>query len=111
MKYNSLFSAIPANWKRIIKQTTEENILNNIRLTNQPHLKLNDIIKPISKCGSKLNHIYQMLLKGHTATDTWVNIFPFLDKEITKQKKPYIESFQFKILNRIHRVRYCLVFL
>ena len=112
MKYNSLFSAIPANWKKIIKQTTEENILKNNRLTNEPHLKINNIIKPISKCNSK--HIYLMLLKGHTksptATDTWVNIFPFLDKEnwqsIYKRtfeitKEPYMQSFQFKILNRI----------
>ena len=55
-----------------------------------------------------------MLLKGHrkspTATEKWVNIFPFLDKEnwqsIYKRtfeitKEPYMQSFQFKILNRI----------
>ena len=70
-------------------------------------------LKPISKCSNK--HIYHKILcnqiKPPTALDKWImDIFPFLEKEdwalifkITFEvtKEPYLQSFQFQILNRI----------
>ena len=112
MKYNSIISAIPVLWKRTIKNINDEDQLNIAIMNDEPHLKINSKLKPLSKCNNK--NIYLSLLikniKPPTATDTWINIFPFLEKEnwsaiytrtfeITKE--PYLQSFQFKIINRI----------
>ena len=49
-------------------------------------------------------------MKAPTALDTWINVFPFLETEnwsaiykrtIKIAKEPYLQSFQYKILNRI----------
>ena len=109
MKYNSIISAVPLKWKKIIKNLTVENYANFIRLNDEPQLKINNSIKPLSKCNNK--NIYLTLLckniKTPTALDTWINIFPFLETEswVYKRtfeitKEPYLQSFQFKILNR-----------
>ena len=112
MKYNSLISAIPPSWKKSIKTISDENKQNVTRLNNEPYLKINKNLMGISQCKSK--QIYRTLLVGETkpptAIDKWINTFPFLEKEdwssiyrrtfeITKE--PYLQSFQFKIINRI----------
>ena len=59
MKYNSIRSAIPINWKKIIKDITIMPI-GDIRLNDEPHIKINKILKPLLKCTNK--HIYHKLL-------------------------------------------------
>ena len=112
MKFNSIISAVPLEWKKQIKNISEEDKLSFTRLNNKPYIKINNNLQSILKCNNK--HIYLTLLtndiKPPTATETWINIFPFLEKEnwnaiyrrtfeITKE--PYLQSFQFKIINRI----------
>ena len=48
MKYNSLISAIPKNWKQIIKDKFSITD-NTVRISHEPHLKINTILKPLSK--------------------------------------------------------------
>ena len=112
MKYNSIRSAIPAHWKKIIKDNRNNPNTSMIRLNDLPSIKINNCLKPLSKCTNK--HIYNKLLctqiKPPTAIDKWINTFPFLETEewspIFKRtfyitKEPYLQSFQYKILNRI----------
>ena len=111
MKYNSIRSAIPINWKKTIKEISIMHVA-DIRLNDEPQIKINNILKPLSKCTNK--NIYHKLLcnqiKPPTAVDKWINTYPFLEKEdwspIFKRtfevtKEPYLQSFQYKILNRI----------
>ena len=111
MKYNSIRSAIPINWKKTIKDISIMHVA-DIRLNDEPQIKINNILKPLSKCTNK--NIYHKLLcnqiKPPTAVDKWINTYPFLEKEdwspIFKRtfevtKEPYLQSFQYKILNRI----------
>ena len=61
MKYNSVISAIPPKWKKIIKGLTIESHSNFTTLNDdEPQLKINNIIKPLSKCNNK--NIYLTLL-------------------------------------------------
>ena len=112
MKYNSIRSAIPAHWKKIIKDNRNNPNTSMIRLNDLPFIKINNCLKPLSKCTNK--HIYNKLLctqiKPPTAIDKWINTFPFLETEewspIFKRtfyitKEPYLQSFEYKILNRI----------
>ena len=112
MKYNSLRSAIPALWKKVIKENINNPNTSATRLNNVPFIKVNNSLKPLAKCTNK--QIYYKLLcpqiKPPTAIDKWINIFPFLETEdwapIFKRsfhitKEPYLQSFQYKILNRI----------
>ena len=112
MKYNSLRSAIPADWKKMIKDTSKKTNVCKTRLNNEPFIKIYKSLKPLSKCTNKL--IYNKLLcnqtKPPTAIEKWINMFPFLETEdwtpIFKRafditKEPYLQSFQYKILNRI----------
>ena len=111
MKYNSLISAIPKTWKHIIKDKFSITD-NTVRISHEPYLKINTIQKPLSKITNK--QIYLTLISKHikppTAIDTWINIFPFLELqdwttiyrtsfEVTKE--PYLQSFQYKIINRV----------
>ena len=83
MKYNSLFSAIPLDWKKLINKIMKVNNHSISRLKNEPYLRINRDLKEISECKSK--QINQTLLVGKTkpptAKDKWINIFPFLEKE------------------------------
>ena len=59
MKYNSLRLSIPIYWKQIIKDITNTPI-GETRLNDKPCIKINNILKPLTKCTNK--HIYHKLL-------------------------------------------------
>ena len=70
-------------WRKTIKNISEENKVNITRLNTEPHIKINNTLQPITKRNNK--HIYHTFLHNNTklptATDTWINIFTFLEKK------------------------------
>ena len=119
LKYNALISAIPKKWK----ETTRRNIINLNNIVhpvllseNTPQIKIRGKNKFISKVTSK--QIYGKFIEDRTeaptAINTWVNIYPFLETinwnhiftlSFETTKEPYLQSFQYKILNRILNMR------
>jgi len=109
LKYNSLISAIPKKWRETAQKTTESKIN---RLDDEPKLKVRNCLKPITRVSNK--EIYNSLFQNNdsvpTAISTWINMFPFMEQfewsqvfrlSFTISKEPYLQSFQYKILNRI----------
>ena len=111
LNYNSIKSAIPKHWK---KQIFSENDLTQFKSINMsvPHIKIGNIHKPITKTSTK--EYYLMLVNNKitppSAIEKWLDIFPFLEnfdwKDIYKipylyTQEPYLQSFQYKIINRI----------
>ena len=112
MKYNSMISAIPSIWKKQIKEAANNQDGEITRIPDEPHIKINNNLKPLAKCTNKniYYNLMQKYIKPPTSIEKWVIIFPFLEKEDWSQifkrafeitKEPYLQSFQYKILNRI----------
>ena len=112
MKYNSIIHAIPNRWKIILKQKVPHTELENQKLTDEPHVNINNNQTPISNIKNK--QIYQNVIstkvKEPTAIEKWIISYPFLEKQDWKStyqiafniiKEPYLQSFQYKVLNRI----------
>ena len=112
MKYNSMISAIPSIWKKQIKEIANKQNSEITRIPDEPHIKINKNLKQLTKCTNK--NIYYTLMHKYiklpTSIEKWVIIFSFLEKEDWSQifkrafqitKEPYLQSFQYKILNRI----------
>ena len=91
----------------------------NILQTPKFGISLNHRITEISKITSKkvYSELIGHVVKAPTAIETWLNLFPFLQQiewnsvftlvyKITKE--PYLQSFQYKILNRTLNCRYNL---
>ena len=113
MKYNALKRVIPKEWKTILK--TQETIPineNNINRTCHLLIRINNIWKHIESVTSKNIYIKTILgnIQPPTVVDTWINIYPFLEvvewpniftlaSKITG--KPYLQSLQYKVINRI----------
>ncbi len=116
LEYLSIKSAIPLKWKnKFRKRDMKINFNREDLLVIQSTLpkiynknKTRNIIKSTSK------EIYWIIIEQKqeppTATDTWINEFPFLEtadwEKIYKISfkitcEPYLQSFQYKILNRI----------
>ena len=81
---------------------------------------VNKTPKPISKVQSKLIYweMTNLLTKPLTAMIKWIDLFPFLEKLDWKPifslvysitREPYLQSFQYKILNRSLNCNYNLV--
>ena len=111
MKYNSLSTAIPRAWKKIIQKNIPRANENTTSETS-PYIYTNNIKKSICKLSSKA--IYRILVgrktEPATAIESWTEMFPFLGDMNWKSKyklafqvtkEPYFQSFQYKILNRI----------
>ena len=108
LEYNALKSCIPSLWKKTFIQNN-----NNIEiLTTEPTINIGNLKKSISKTTSK--ELYQSIIlhitKIPTAIESWINIFPFMEKYDWKSiytipfkyvREPYLQSFQYKIINRI----------
>ena len=106
----TLKTIIPPQWRKTIKQGWNQN--DNIRRPDNPLIKINTLWKPIENITSKnINQksVYKKIKKP-TAQEMWVNIFPFLENlewdkiyllpyKITSE--PFLQSLQYKILNRI----------
>ena len=108
LQYNALKSCIPKTWKKVILgnyNKSEAQIL-------VPTLHIRNAKKSIAKITSK--ELYQNLIfkkiKTPTAIESWTNIYPFLERYDWKDiytipfkyvQEPYLQSFQYKIINRI----------
>ena len=112
IRSNAIRSTIPYKWKEIIRISTK-NINTEIRTNdNMPYIKIRQFQKPITRVSSK--DIYKELIlkkvQQPTAINKWIEIYPFLESanwtEIYKTSfrvitEPYLQSFQYKILNRL----------
>ena len=113
LKYNAVKRAIPIEWKTILKKTETFPInVNNIYRSTMPLIKINNIWKQIETVTSRNIYIKTILgnIQPPTVIDTWINIYPFLEliewkniftlaSKITSE--PYLQSLQYKIINRI----------
>ena len=117
MFYNSLVSSIPQRWTDTIKNTTD--ISNISRRLDDVCLKIKDKYVVISKVTSKM--IYEMMIekdfKTPVAITSWIDLFPFLENHKWADtfilpfeviQETYLQSFQYKILNRILNCNYNL---
>ena len=108
----SIKSAIPKTGKKKIKSHSEPIQDEKLIRSNEPHTKISTGIKSLQKISIKqiTNKLLINTIKPPTSIETWINIFPFLETEdwnsiflrtfeITKET--YLQSFQYKILNRI----------
>ena len=110
LEYNSIISAIPKSWKQKIRTNKTHYTV----CTSELYIELTQKSEPIEikKLTNKL--IYLSLIKNKTSLPTaiehWINIFPFLETHNWSQtykltstftKESYLQSFQYKVLNRI----------
>ena len=116
LQYNSLISSIPKAWKDILRKRAQEIDIEQEDMGWEPNVTINGINKGIAKIKSK--DLYHLLIsrvcKMPTSIDTWINIYPFLEQQdwdlVFKLPykivtEPYLQSFQYKILNRILNTR------
>ena len=115
LKIDSLLNAIPADWKKKIK-----NFKYPIKEFPPMSIIINSIPKPFAKVESKSIYLEMSNLttKPPTAISKWIDLFPFLEKldwkpiftlVFTITREPYLQSFQYKILNRSLNCNYNLV--
>ena len=111
LSYNSIKTAIPKNWREIIKKDIKESEI-SISDGHMPHICVSQNLVPIIKLKNKqiYNKLIEKKTNSPTAINTWINIYPFLEKIHWKNiyntntkitKEPYLQSFNYKILNRI----------
>ena len=112
LRYMSIIKAIPISWKEKIKKVNDNLDIHTLVITEEPHIKIKNKFKILEKVTSK--EIYMSLIKKITALptsiNTWVDTYPFLEKIDWKEifelpykisTEPYLQSYQYKILNRI----------
>ncbi len=86
--------------------------MENRNINNELLIKIKNIKKPLHKVTSKDIYISQIfkVMQAPISINTWLNIFPFLEKldwEVIYKlpfrvtREPYLQSFQYKIINRI----------
>ena len=116
LKYVSLKSAIPKQWKKLLKMEIKSINKEEIAISDEPYIKINNNMKPITKTTNKELYLKQIskYTKEATALETWINLYPFLEKQDWKvlyklpykiTTEPYLQSFQYKIMNRILNCR------
>ena len=116
MFYNSVVSSIPQVWKKKLRPV---QIPKEGQGTDEINIKVDSKWTPLSKTNSKL--IYESLLKQiikpPTSINTWIEIYPFLEKfnwtdtfilPYKVLREAHLQSFQYKILNRIINCNYNL---
>ena len=108
LEYNALKSCIPKSWKR---KFLENDIAAEVKPI-EPAIQINNTKKVISLITSK--ELYKTLIlqkmKTPTAIESWINLYPFMENYDWKEiymipfkyvREPYLQSFQYKIINRI----------
>ena len=111
MEYNILTSSIPKSWIKTLKSNGNCYSIKACADETLPYLRTNTILKPINLIKTK--DIYwefiNKLSEPITSLDTWIEIYPFLGNIDWKGvfllpykivREPYIQTFQYKILNR-----------
>ena len=114
LNIHSIINAIPKNWKLKLKP-----VQGSFRRITNASIWLNKVVVPLNKVTS--NKIYWEIvnhkIKPATAKYTWCDLFPFLEhidwKKIYRlvyiiSSEPYLQTFQYKILNRTINCRYNL---
>ena len=107
-----LHSSIPKMWKEKLKTISDPFQMDKIIENNEPYIKVGIDLKPLKKISNKqiVNKLLKNIIKTPTSIETWINMFPFLEIEDWNQifsrtfqitKETYLQSFQYKILNRI----------
>ena len=79
-------------------------------------MTINKILKPLYKLTSQLLYweLINLKSKSLSSLDIWVDLFPFLENidlylhYQTVTCEPYVQSFQYKVLNRTLNCRYNL---
>ena len=108
LDYNALKSSIPKEWKTLFLQNRNDIYIQS----TEPNIKIGNINKSISIIKSKelYNNLIINKIKAPTAIECWIDIYPFLEKYDWKEiynipfryvREPYLQSFQYKIINRI----------
>lgn len=112
LNLNSIVSAIPTPWKRLIKSRKLHSTDYTHITTNEPYIKIGNNLKHLSKVTTKelYNKIVGLTIKAPTALEKWIDMYPFLESynwdsifliPFRIMTEPYFQSFQYKILNRI----------
>ena len=116
LKYNSIIQSFPKKWRETITRTVKTtNIETIIEVTNNIiiQIKVNNRVVNLDKVTSK--QIYSTLIMQNkfetpTSINTWLDRFPFLENinwrdiyELPYKTvaEPYLQSYQYKIVNRI----------
>ena len=120
LTYNTIISAIPKEWK--VKLKTEnynfQNYDNNMNI-DIPHMYIKSKQKNILELESKdiNNELIARKIKPLTVIDTWLDIYPFLNDidwslvfklPYKTVKEPYLQTFQYKVINRLINCNYNL---
>ena len=101
LKYNTIKTLLPPSWRTRLKGQNPKDPI--IRKLNLPLIKINTLWK------LRLKWLSNKITKP-TLQETWINIFPFLedlewDKILTlpykTSREPFLQSLQYKVLNRI----------
>ena len=115
LNYCKLISAIPNQWKRYIK-----NLRNSrIEIIKESKIRVAKKIMPLTKVNNTMLYwaILNKKTQEPTAVEKWVEQFPFLELAPWNKlfnlihysaKEPYLQSFQYKIINRILNCNYNL---
>lgn len=110
MSYNSLIHAIPQNWKKVLKERKNELICNSTESSNLIYIADKQYNMHTLTNKTIYWHLLNRFTKQPTAIDKWISEFPFLnDKDFEyfflsphfTIKETKLQSFQYKILNRI----------
>ena len=110
LKFNTLKTIIPPQWRKTIKQGQNQN--ENTRRADNPFIKINTVWKPLeNRTSQNINQkSVHKKIKKLTAQEMWADIFPVLESlewskiyllpcKITSE--PFLQSLQYQILNRI----------
>ena len=120
MQFNAIISAIPTKWKSIMTKHRRPIINNNIPISNStPNENENELIiklynknKHITLITNKdiYNTLITQMIQNPTAENKWYDLYPALEHlnwtviYILPNKisnEPYLQTFQYKVLNRI----------
>jgi hypothetical protein len=113
MEYNSLLSAIPKDWRRIIK-----NYTGTFTLIPDCSIKINNKSKSIHK--TKCNEIYKSLIKRKlvraTSIEKWEEIYFYANFDwqqifqipYDSSRETSIQSMQYQIIHRFFPCKYTL---
>ena len=119
LKYTSIVRSIPKEWKDKIVKPDYNPSIKTLDLTEEPQIKIKNKFKILEKVTSKEIYInlIEKIIEVPTAINTWLDIYPFMEnidwKEIYElpyniTSEPYLQSYQYKILNRILNCNYQL---
>lgn len=115
--YNSLITSIPSHWKHALQANITKMSFNDLKQGLEPYIKIGNVQKSLNSkitCKQIYHSLIDKNIQPPTAIETWVEMYPFLESQNWTQiyrlpfqitKEPYMQSFQYKILNRIINTR------